>query len=98
VIMTEKRKYRTYTQEFKDKAVRLVLEHNYSLKEASETVGVTAKILSNWKVKYEKNQAEGALRPEERAELMRLRRENKRLQQEHEILKKASAFFAKEMK
>tara|TARA_B100001094_G_scaffold332312_1_gene403845 strand:+ start:5400 stop:5690 length:291 start_codon:yes stop_codon:yes gene_type:complete len=96
--MTEKRKYRTYTQEFKDKAVRLVLEHNYSLKEASETVGVTAKILSNWKVKYEKNQAEGALRPEERAELMRLRRENKRLQQEHEILKKASAFFAKEMK
>ena len=96
--MTEKRKYKTYTQAFKDEAVKLVLEHNYSLKEASETVGVTAKILSNWKVKYEKSQVEGALSPDERAELMRLRRENKRLQQEHEILKKASAFFAKEMK
>tara|TARA_B100001094_G_scaffold293114_1_gene312771 strand:- start:2186 stop:2314 length:129 start_codon:yes stop_codon:yes gene_type:complete len=39
-MMTEKRKY---TQAFKDEAVRLVSEHNYSLKEASETVGVTTK-------------------------------------------------------
>ena len=96
--MTEKREYKTYNQAFKDEAVRLVLEQDYSLKEAAETVGVTPKILSNWKVKYEKSQVQGALSPDERSELMRLRRENKRLQQEHEILKKASAFFAKEMK
>ena len=96
--MTEKRKYKTYTQAFKEEAVKLVLEQNYSLREASETVGVTTKILSNWKVKYEKSQVKGALSPDERAELLRLRRDNKRLQQEQEILKKASAFFAREMK
>ena len=96
--MTAKRQHRSYTKEFKEEAVKLVLEQHYSVSEAAESLGVTDKILYNWKNKYEEEQSGDVLSKDERAELIRLRKENKRLQMEREILKKASAFFAKEMK
>ena len=52
----------------------------------------------NWKAKFEQEQLGASLDEDERSELKRLRKENKELRMEKEILKKASAFFAKEMK
>lgn len=96
--MTTKRQNRTYTNEFKEEAIKLVIEQNYSVPEAAESLGITSKLLYNWKAKHEAEQSGKALTSDERSELMKLRKENKRLQMERDILKKASVFFAKEMK
>ena len=93
-----KRKNRTYTDEFKQEAVALVLEQNYSVGDAAASLGITSKLLYNWKAKVEAQKSGLSLSADERAELIKLRKENKRLQMERNILKKASAFFAKEMK
>lgn len=96
--MTQKRSYKQYPKEFKDEAVALVLEQGYSVPEAAKSLGITPGMLYKWKELYEQ-QADGkALAEDEREELKRLRRENKELRMEKDILKKASAFFAKEMK
>lgn len=93
-----KRKVRSYTVEFKKEAVALVTEQGYSVSKAAESLGITDKLLYNWKAKFEAEQSGSTLNEDERAELKRLRKENKELKMEKEILKKASAFFAKEMK
>ena len=97
VFMT-KRKNRTYTDEFKKEAVALVMEQGYSVSEAATSLGITAKLLYNWKAKLEQERPGAGLDEDERSELKRLRKEVKTLKMEREILKKASAFFAKEMK
>ncbi len=94
--MTQKRKPRKYTDEFKEEAVKLITEQGYSVTEAAKSLGVTTKLLYNWKAKLAKQSSGEALSKDERAELVKLRKENKRLLMEREILKKA--FFAKEMK
>jgi transposase-like protein len=95
----EKRKRRHFTKEFKAEAVRLVLEQKQTLADAARDLGILPASLSNW-VKQAKidrgNGPPGALTTEERAELAQLRRENRTLRMEREILKKATAFFAKE--
>ena len=96
--MTTKRQNRTYTTEFKEEAVKLVVEQDYSVPDAAESLGITSKLLYNWKAKFEEKQSCSILSDDERSELIKLRKDNKRLQMEREILKKASAFFAKEMK
>ncbi len=76
----------------------MVREQGYSVPEAAKSLGVASNILYRWKTQIE-SQLEGkALSVDEREELKRLRKENKYLRMEKEILKKASAFFAKEMK
>ncbi len=96
--MTQKRSYKHYPKEFKEEAVNLVLEQGYTVSEAAKSVGVTTTLLYKWKDKVEAERNGVALEPDERDELKRLRKENKELRMEKEILKKASAFFAKEMK
>ncbi len=96
--MMTKRKNKVYTNEFKQEAVALVTEQGYSVSEAASSLGITAKLIYNWKAKFEAQASGKALDTDERAELTRLRKENKQLRMEKEILKKASAFFAKEMK
>lgn len=96
--MSQKRSYKQYPKEFKDEAVALVLEQGYSVPEAAKSLGIAANMLYRWKELHEQ-QADGKVLAEgEREELKRLRKENKELRMEKEILKKASAFFAKEMK
>ena len=95
--MNQKRVYKTYTQEFKREAVALVTEQGYSVAEAARSLGVNANLLYKWKEQQEAQASGAALSLDEREELKKLRAENKRLRMEKEILKKASAFFAKEM-
>ncbi len=93
-----KRKNRTYTNEFKQEAVALVTEQGYSVSKAAASLGITDKLLYNWKARLEAEQSGVALSTDERAELLRLRKENKVLRMEKDILKKASALLLKETK
>lgn len=95
---TEKRTRRKYTQEFKQDAVALVVDQGYSLAEAARSLDISDAILRRWKREYEAQLSGDALSQDEREELRRLRRENRELKMEKEILKKASAYFAREMK
>jgi transposase len=96
--MGQKRTYKQYSKEYKEEAVALVREQGYSVPEAAKSLVKASNILYRWKDKIE-SQLEGkSLSVDEREELKRLRKENKNLRMEKEILKKASAFFAKEMK
>ena len=96
--MSQKRTHKQYTKEFKEEAVALVLEQGYSVAQAAKSLGIGSSLLYKWKEKVEAQREGVALVEDERAELKRLRKEVKELRVEKEILKKASAFFAKEMK
>jgi transposase len=86
-----------YPEEFRREAVGLIRSGQRSLAEASESLGVSQQTLRNWlkQADVDAGVAEGVT-GEEREELRRLRRENRVLREEREILKKAAAFFAKE--
>ncbi|MGI0120516.1 transposase, partial [Zooshikella sp. RANM57] len=73
-------------------AVLMVLEQGYSVADAAKSLGVATSLLYKWKEKYEAQQKGIALEESERDELKRLRKENKALRMEKEILKKASAY------
>ena len=94
------RQRRTYTSEFKVEAVKLVTEKGYSVAEAARSLDIGETLLRSWKVAFEDggDQAfpgNGRLSAVEE-ELRRLRAENKRLTMERDVLKKATAFFARE--
>ena len=88
---------RPVTREFKVSAARLVTEQGYSVAEAAKSLGVDAGSIRGWVKKFseEAGEASGG-EAGLKAELKQLREENKRLRLEREILKKATAFFAKE--
>ena len=96
--MSQKRTYKQYPKEFKEEAVALVREQGYSVAEAAKSLGIAANMLYKWKEKVEAELDGKVLAEDERSELKQLRKEVKDLRMEKEILKKASAFFAKEMK
>ena len=95
--MNTKRQYRTYTKEFKEEALGLITEQGYSVPQAADALGVSSNLLYTWKQKAEELENSNVT-SDERAELLALRKEVKQLRVEKEILKKASAFFAREMK
>lgn len=86
-----------YPPEFRAEAVRLARESGKSLTTLSRELGVSLESLRHWIVEAEIDQGvRPGLTTEERAELTRLRRENRTLREEREISKKAAAFFARE--
>ena len=93
-------KRRRFTAEFKMQAVRLAEESRKLPHVIAHELGVTVNVLRRWRAEMRRQEpaTEGpsgeALTPEE--ELRRLRRENAILREEREILKKATAFFAKD--
>ena len=90
---------RTFTREFRLEAIRMVREGRRTISSVARDVGISEKTLDRWLRQQDADEGrgpEGALTTSEREELQRLRRENKRLLEEREILKKATAFFAKE--
>ena len=91
------RQRRSYTREFKIEAVKLVTEKGHSVAEAARSLDVGETLLRSWKQALEKEGEQafpghGKLTPLE-DELRQLRAENKRLQMERDILKKAMAYF-----
>lgn len=89
---------RSYTDEFKRDAVALVTEQGYSAAEAARSLGINYNLLHKWRIDFQSQATGQALKLDEREELKRLRKEVSQLKMEKEILKKASAYFAKEMK
>jgi transposase len=90
---------RRYSVEFQRSAVRLVTDEKYSIQAAATAVDVTEKTLRTWHAKHAPPPApcgESATLAELRAENQRLQRQLKRAELEREILKKATAYFAKE--
>jgi transposase len=86
-----------YPTEFRAEAVRLAREPGHTLREVARDLDVSYESLRRWVIQadIDAGQVEG-LTSDERAELIRLRRENRTLRTEREILKKAAAFFARE--
>ena len=95
-----RRKRRVFTSEQKAEAVRLVGTSGRSIADVARSLDLTETALRRWVEQANGDlgrRAGGALTAEERQELMRLRRENKVLTQERDFLKKASAFFARQI-
>jgi transposase-like protein len=93
------KKRRKYSAEFKAEVVKLVLQGGRTRGSVAEELGVPSTCVSHWVAQAETDAGRGepgALTTDERVELAQLRRDNKRLLEEREILKKAAAFFAKE--
>jgi transposase len=86
-----------YPAEFRAEAVRLVKQPGHSLREVARDLDISYESLRRWVIQadIDADETEG-LSSDERAELTRLRRENRTLRTEREILKKAAAFFARE--
>ena len=88
---------RRFSDEFKEEAVKLITEQGYKVSEASRNLDINASMLRRWQRELS-TESDGSIDADEKAELQRLRKENKTLRMEREILKKAAAFFAKESK
>ncbi len=97
-MTTAKRTRRNYTEEFKRDAVALVTEQGYKISEAARSLEIGENLVRRWRREFEEEFSGERLSGDEREELKRLRREVRMLRMEKEILKKASAYFAKEMK
>jgi transposase len=93
-----KRRRRSYTDAFKASAVRLVLDEDCSVAGAARDLDVTESALRTWveHARADRSGGQTGLTTVEREELARLRKENRILLEEREILKKATAFFAKQ--
>lgn len=86
-----------YTNEFKQEAVKLVTERGYTQAEVSRNLGISDTNINRWLTNVT-NPVVVAKPTDEQVELRQLRKENQQLRLEREILKKAAAFFAKEVK
>lgn len=95
----KRRKRRAFTPEFKTEAVRLCGVGDRSIAQVADDLDLTESALRGWVQRAEIDAGNGppdALNTAEREELARLRRDNKRLTMERDILKAAATFFAKE--
>jgi transposase len=92
-----RRSRRRFTSEFKTGAVRLVLDEGKTIGAVARELDLTPSALRSWVSRAQADRTKGrtGLTSEERAELARLRKENRELRMERDILKKATAFFAK---
>ena len=87
---------RTHTAAYKAEVVNLILEQKRPIKAICRELDLAESMVRRWVDQARVDRAEGALSGEEREELQRLRRENEQLRMERDILKKATAFFAKD--
>ena len=94
-----RRPRRVFSEEFRAGAVRLVLEEGKSAGAVARDLDLTQSALRAWVARAQADRTKGksgALTTVEREELGRLRKENRQLRLERDVLKKATAFFAKE--
>lgn len=85
-----------YTEQFRIDAVKQVVENGYGVFETAQRLGVHQTSLSGWIKKYQSPQAMAQAKISENAnaEIKRLQKELKRVTEERDILKKATAYFA----
>jgi transposase len=93
---------RKFDQEFKQGAVKLVIEGKRTVADVARSLGIHDNLLHRWKRQYEEDPQDsfpgkGRMRPQDE-ELKRLQKENANLREEREILKKALAIFSKHPK
>ncbi len=91
-----KRHRRKFTDEFKAETVKLIRQSGRTAGSVARELDLTETAVRSWVKRAEVAGAVDTLSPDERAELRRLRKENQELRMEKEILRKATAFFAKE--
>ncbi len=94
-------KFKTYTAEFRESAVKLANESDKSIAQTARDLGVNENTLYNWISKYSRPVAQDrTVRTDDHLyeELKRLKKENARLIEERDLLKKAAAYFAKEQR
>ena|SRR5437868_7345533 len=94
----ERRARRSFTDEFKAGAVRLVLDEGKTVSQVARDLDLTQSGVSKWVTQARADRSDGkmGLTTAEREELARLRKEVRSLRMERDLLKKAAAFFAKE--
>ncbi len=97
-----RKKKHSYTEEFRREAVKRSEKTGVTQAQVAEELGISAQQIANWKRQFNRlsdkqfNSVDGVdYSQKESEELRRLRRENKRLQEEMDFLKKAAAYFAK---
>jgi transposase len=92
-----RRTRRSFTEDYKTGAVRLVLEEGKTVAAAARDLGLTESSLRNWvdRARADRTQGKTGLTTAEREELARLRKENRELRIERDLLKKVSALFAR---
>jgi transposase len=93
----KQRARRSFTDEFKAGAVRLVLDEGKTISQVGRDLDIAQSVIGNWVKQERADRSNGktGLTSEERAELARLRKEVRELRMERDVLKKATAFFAK---
>jgi len=101
--MNKRRPYTTYPREFKLEALRLMDESDRPTSEIAMQLGIRRNLLYKWKEQMIKKDdvpsaKRGRPRKADQSEMATLRQEVKRLTEENEILKKAAAYFARELK
>jgi transposase len=99
--MSEKKR-KSYSQEFKMEAVRLINERGYTIAEASRNLGIEYSVLRRWKKQFTADPqnafpGKGRLKAKDE-QLRQLQRELERVKEERDILKKALAYFAEDQK
>jgi transposase-like protein len=92
------RQKRTYSQEYRDEAVKMVIETSRPIAVVARELGLLEGTLGNWVNAYRKSHPveEQPLALADRARLKELERENRELRMQNEFLKKAAAFFAQD--
>jgi transposase len=94
----ERRQRRSFTDEFKTGAIRLVLDEGKTIAQVASDLDLTPSALGGWveQARADRSKGKTGLTTEERAELVRLRKQVRVLEMERALLKKAAVFFAKE--
>ena len=92
------RQKRTYSQEYRDEAVKMVIETSRPIAVVARELGLLEGTLGNWVNAYRKSHPveEQPLALPDRARLKELERENRELRLQNDFLKKAAAFFAQD--
>lgn len=90
--MTSKR----YTEEFKIEAVKQITERGHAAAEVAARLGVSTFSLYQWVKRYSVPETDRVAAQDQQTEIRRLKAELKRVTEERDILKKATAYFAKE--
>ena len=85
--MGQKRTNKQYSKEYTEEAVALIRDQGYTVSKASKSLGIASNIMYRWKDKIAPDLEGISLSTDEREELIRLRKENKKLRMEKEILK-----------